>query len=160
MEGWALSWQLTGDTAFAEKSLAAMRANHLANGAKPSRSWVDYARWSLAFDWLFEYPGFESCAQGPNCERIDGRCGGDVGHRRFQRPRNVFLSQLRAHATSRCRHLSRPRSMATPDARIVAKPGAKRPRNASQTFSRPPISPLPRAATTSRWITCASLGPL
>ena len=37
-----------------------MRANRITpKGSKPSRSWVDYARWSLAFDWLFEYPGFE-----------------------------------------------------------------------------------------------------
>jgi hypothetical protein len=58
MEGWALSWQLTGDTSFAEKALSAMQNAHLSKGAKPSRSWVDYARWSLAFDWLFDYPGF------------------------------------------------------------------------------------------------------
>jgi hypothetical protein len=59
MEGWALSWQLTGDKRFAEKALKAMRTNQLAKGVRPSRSWVDYARWSLAFDWLFDYPGFE-----------------------------------------------------------------------------------------------------
>jgi len=63
MEGWALSWQLTGQKSFAEKVLAAMRASHLAQGVKPSRSWVDYARWSLAFDWLFGYPGFEPALQ-------------------------------------------------------------------------------------------------
>jgi hypothetical protein len=59
MEGWALSWQLTGDESFAEKALAAMRTSHIAKAMKPSRSWLDYARWSLAFDWLSEYPGFE-----------------------------------------------------------------------------------------------------
>ena len=59
MEGWALSWQVTGDKNFAEKAIAAMRANHLTKGARPSRSWVDYARWSLAFDWLSDFPGFE-----------------------------------------------------------------------------------------------------
>jgi len=59
MEGWALSWQLTGDKGFAEKGLNAMRRNHPAKGARPSRSWMDYARWSLAFDWLSDYPGFE-----------------------------------------------------------------------------------------------------
>jgi hypothetical protein len=52
MEGWALSWRLTAQESFAEKALAAMRSGHLAKGTKPSRSWVDYARWSLAFDWL------------------------------------------------------------------------------------------------------------
>jgi len=59
MEGWALSWQLTGDKGFAEKVLNAMRRNHPAKGTRPSRSWLDYARWSLAFDWLSDYPGFE-----------------------------------------------------------------------------------------------------
>jgi len=57
-EGWALSWQLTGDRYFAEKALSAMATVHLPGKVKPSRSWVDYARWSLAFDWLFDYPGF------------------------------------------------------------------------------------------------------
>jgi len=51
MEGWALSWQLTRQEGFAERALAAMRAGHITKGVKPSRSWVDYARWSLAFDW-------------------------------------------------------------------------------------------------------------
>jgi hypothetical protein len=63
MEGWALSWQLTRRNSFAEQALAAMRAGHISKGAKPSRSWVDYARWSLAFDWLSGYPGFESALQ-------------------------------------------------------------------------------------------------
>jgi len=58
MEGWALSWQLTGDRGFAEKALSAMQNAHLSKAARPSRSWADYARWSLAFDWLFDYPGF------------------------------------------------------------------------------------------------------
>jgi hypothetical protein len=63
MEGWALSWHLTRQESFAEKALAAMRAGHITKGVKPSRSWVDYARWSLAFDWLSGYPGFEPALQ-------------------------------------------------------------------------------------------------
>lgn len=63
MEGWALSWLLTGQDSFAEQALAAMRAGHIMKGAKPSRSWVDYARWSVAFDWLSGYPGFEPALQ-------------------------------------------------------------------------------------------------
>jgi hypothetical protein len=63
MEGWALSWRITGQENFAEEALAAMRAGHIAKGVKPSRSWVDYARWSLAFDWLSGYKGFESALQ-------------------------------------------------------------------------------------------------
>src|SRR5947209_5089408 len=60
MEGFALSWLLTGEESFAEKALSEMRAGHIGKGTKPSKSWVDYARWSLAFDWLFEFHGFDS----------------------------------------------------------------------------------------------------
>jgi hypothetical protein len=63
MEGWALSWLLTRQESFAEQALAAMRAGHITKGVKPSRSWLDYARWSLAFDWLSGYPGFDSSLQ-------------------------------------------------------------------------------------------------
>jgi heparin/heparan-sulfate lyase len=60
MEGRALSWQLTGQESFAESALAQMQKKHLTAGGKPSRTWADYARWSLAFDWLFDYRGFDS----------------------------------------------------------------------------------------------------
>jgi Heparinase II/III-like protein len=59
MAGWALSWQLTGQDSFAESALAQMRKAHLNAGEKPSRTWADYARWALAFDWLFDYRGFD-----------------------------------------------------------------------------------------------------
>ena len=59
MEGWALSWRLTGQDSFAERALAEMRSKHLGSSGKPSRAWVDYARWSLAFDWLLGYRGFD-----------------------------------------------------------------------------------------------------
>ena len=68
MEGWALSWQLTGDKTFAEGAVAAMRTKHVTAGGKPSRSWVDYARWSLAFDWLLTFPGFDRALK----ERVAG----------------------------------------------------------------------------------------
>jgi hypothetical protein len=60
MEGWALSWQVTGQDSFAERALAEMRSKHVAAKGKASRSWVDYARWALAFDWLFDYKGFDN----------------------------------------------------------------------------------------------------
>ena len=68
MEGWALSWQLTGNKTFAERAVAAMRTKHVTAGGKPSRSWVDYARWSLAFDWLQTFPGFDRTLK----ERVAG----------------------------------------------------------------------------------------
>jgi len=64
MEGWALSWRLTGQDDFAERALIEMRSKHLGTAGKPSRSWVDYARWGLAFDWLFDYRGFDSVLKG------------------------------------------------------------------------------------------------
>jgi len=68
MEGWALSWQLTGDETFAERALAEIRKKRIAANGKPSRSWVDYARWSLAFDWLLTFPGFDRALK----ERVAG----------------------------------------------------------------------------------------
>ena len=59
MEGWALSWQLTGQDAFAERALNEMRTKQVAASGKASRSWLDYTRWSLTFDWLFTYRGFD-----------------------------------------------------------------------------------------------------
>lgn len=63
MEGWALSWQLTRQDSFADRAVAEMRAGHIAKDAKPSRSWRDYAGWSLAYDWLQGFPGFDSTLQ-------------------------------------------------------------------------------------------------
>jgi len=59
MEGWALSWQLTGKSEFAERALAEMRKKHVAKEGKASRNWLDHARWALAFDWLYNYRGFD-----------------------------------------------------------------------------------------------------
>jgi hypothetical protein len=63
MEGLALSWLVTKQETFAEQAVAQMRAGHIGKGTKPSRSWVDYARWSLAFDWLSGFRGFDSALQ-------------------------------------------------------------------------------------------------
>jgi hypothetical protein len=63
MEGWALSWRMTGQDAFAERALAEMQTRHVAADGKASRSWLDYARWSLAFDWLLGYRGFDRVLQ-------------------------------------------------------------------------------------------------
>ena len=37
-----------------------MRATQLPTGGRASRNWLDYTRWSLAFDWLFGHPDFDS----------------------------------------------------------------------------------------------------
>jgi len=74
MEGWALSWIITGKDEFADRALADIRSKHLGAGGKPSRSWVDYARWSLAFDWLFTYRGFDSALK----DRVAGELSAGV----------------------------------------------------------------------------------
>ena len=63
MEGLALSWLLTGKDSFADHALAGMQNGHIAKGGKASHSWLEYARWSLAFDWLLGYPGFDRVLQ-------------------------------------------------------------------------------------------------
>jgi Heparinase II/III-like protein len=60
MLGWTLSWQLTGKDSFADRALTEMRASGLPTGGRASRNWLDYTRWSLAFDWLFGHPDFDS----------------------------------------------------------------------------------------------------
>jgi hypothetical protein len=72
MEGWALSWRLTGEESFAECALADMRTKQLTTRGKPSRAWGDYARWSLAFDWLLGYPGFDRKLQDRIAQQMDG----------------------------------------------------------------------------------------
>jgi len=59
LPGRALSWQLTGDESFAQQAVAEMRVTHPPVNDRPSRTWRDYAHWSLAFDWLYSYPGFD-----------------------------------------------------------------------------------------------------
>jgi hypothetical protein len=59
MLGAALCWQLTGKESFGHRALTEMRATRLPAGGRASKTWADYARISLAFDWLFEHPDFD-----------------------------------------------------------------------------------------------------
>jgi hypothetical protein len=56
--GNALSWLVSGQNDFAQKSLAQMRSS--APPAAGSRGWLTYANWSLAFDWMYEHPDFDA----------------------------------------------------------------------------------------------------
>ncbi|MEO6923314.1 MAG: hypothetical protein ABI142_05765, partial [Bryocella sp.] len=58
LAGNALSWLITGQDAFAQKALDEMRHTPLPNAG--SRYWVTYADWSVAYDWLYEHPGFDA----------------------------------------------------------------------------------------------------
>jgi hypothetical protein len=58
LAGDALSWLVTNQDAFAQKSLGEMR-----NSAPPkpgSHAWTTYASWALAYDWLYEHPAFDA----------------------------------------------------------------------------------------------------
>jgi heparin/heparan-sulfate lyase len=63
MEGWALSWKLTGQEAFAERAVAKMKSEGISKGGRPSRAWLDYTRWALAFNWLQGYRGLDKALQ-------------------------------------------------------------------------------------------------
>jgi len=58
MDGWALSYLITGDEAFAKRAVQKMRETHTPEQVG-SRTYPEYVKWSLAFDWLYNYPGFD-----------------------------------------------------------------------------------------------------
>jgi hypothetical protein len=59
LPGWALSWVLTGDEAFARKALEDLRAD-APDRQKGSNRYMRTVRRSLAFDWLYGYAGFDA----------------------------------------------------------------------------------------------------
>src|SRR3954466_2267978 len=59
LAGWALTYLLTGDESFARRAVEEMRRTHPPEKAG-SRTYPDYVRWSLAFDWLYNYKGFDA----------------------------------------------------------------------------------------------------
>jgi hypothetical protein len=59
LPGLALSWLLSGDESFARRALDELRADRPAAG-KGSNRYVRYLDRSLAFDWLYTYPGFDT----------------------------------------------------------------------------------------------------
>ncbi|HEX3251337.1 MAG TPA: heparinase II/III family protein [Pyrinomonadaceae bacterium] len=59
LDGWALSYLLTGDESFAKRAVQKMRETHPPEQVG-SRTYPEYVKWSLAFDWLYNYPGFDN----------------------------------------------------------------------------------------------------
>jgi hypothetical protein len=59
LPGLALSYLLSGDEAFARRALDELRADR-PTGLKGSSRYVRYLNRSLAFDWLYAYPGFDA----------------------------------------------------------------------------------------------------
>jgi heparin/heparan-sulfate lyase len=56
--GWALTYLINNDESFAKRAVQEMRATH-PPGQVGSRTYPEYVKWSLAFDWLYNYPGFD-----------------------------------------------------------------------------------------------------
>jgi Heparinase II/III-like protein len=59
LPGWALTWLLTGDETFARRALEDLRADPPAHD-KGSDRYMRTLRRALAFDWLYDYPGFDA----------------------------------------------------------------------------------------------------
>jgi hypothetical protein len=57
--GDALGWLVTGDAAHADQAVARMRRERPPQQVG-SRTYAAYVCWSLAFDWLYDYPGFDA----------------------------------------------------------------------------------------------------
>ena len=59
IDGWALSYLLTGDETFAKRAVQKMRETDTPEQVG-SRTYPEYIKWSLTFDWLYDYPGFDN----------------------------------------------------------------------------------------------------
>jgi hypothetical protein len=59
IDGWAITYLLTGDETFAKRAVQKMRETHTPEQVG-SRTYPEYVKWSLAFDWLYNYPGFDN----------------------------------------------------------------------------------------------------
>ena len=60
LAGWALSWLLTGDEAFARRAVDEMRRVRLPVGPRTRGPTSTTSRASLAFDWLYGSPAFDA----------------------------------------------------------------------------------------------------
>jgi hypothetical protein len=59
LAGWALTWRLTGDDSFARRALDDLRLDP-PDRQKGSNRYMRTLRRSLAFDWLYDFPGFDA----------------------------------------------------------------------------------------------------
>lgn len=58
IDGWALTYLLTGDESFAKRAVQKIRDSHPPE-LVGSRTYPEFIKWSLAFDWLYNYSGFD-----------------------------------------------------------------------------------------------------
>src|SRR5207249_6207573 len=62
-----LIYLIAGDDSFAHRAIEEMRRTHPPEKVG-SRTYMDYIRWSLAFDWLYNYKDFDGALK----DRIAG----------------------------------------------------------------------------------------
>jgi Heparinase II/III-like protein len=65
IDGWALTYLLNKDEVFAKRAVDKMRTTHPPE-LVGSRTYPEFIKWSLAFDWLYNYRDFD----GPLKDRI------------------------------------------------------------------------------------------
>src|SRR5687767_1084052 len=58
IDGWALTYLLTQDESYAKRAVDKIRNTHTPE-LIGSRTYPEFVKWSLAFDWLYNYPGFD-----------------------------------------------------------------------------------------------------
>ncbi|MCA1620480.1 MAG: heparinase II/III-family protein [Acidobacteria bacterium] len=59
LAGWALTYLLKGDEGAARRAVEEMRRARTPERVG-SRTYPEFVKWSLAFDWLYNYPGFDA----------------------------------------------------------------------------------------------------
>lgn len=59
LAGWALTYLLKGDEGAAQRAVEEMRRTRTPERVG-SRTYPEFVKWSLAFDWLYNYPGFDA----------------------------------------------------------------------------------------------------
>ena len=104
IDGWALSYLLTRDESFAQKAVEEMRRTHPPE-LVGSRTYPEYVKWSLAFDWLYNYPGFDAATRGSRRAGTFESCREDDGGSVAQRSATGDVSQLSgslSHARGIC----------------------------------------------------------
>ncbi len=89
LPGWALSYLITGDEAFARRAVDEMRRSHPPTSGG-SRRYVPIVEWSLAFDWLYDYAGFDAALKDRVAGELLGVAEQQLADDSMRDPANVM----------------------------------------------------------------------
>ena len=134
-----------------------MKARHITATGKPSRAWIDYTKWALAFDWVNEYPGFEQKHEDRIAnELLDGGAAmlatadfADAGQLSYHNYATRYLALAAFTSAAVDRY---------PGCGARCDTWRTQVSRDSRTFLKPRTSWTPKAVTTNRWTTCESRG--